>query len=402
MVQMADKFSAVVAGHICLDLIPALDHMAEGAFVELFRPGHLINAGPVLFSTGGPVSNTGLALFRLGVPTRLIAKVGDDPFGGIVRSLVERFDPGLVQGLVTDAAVPTSYTVIINPPGVDRIFLHCPGANDHFRAQDVDLGLVAQAGLFHFGYPPIMRRMYLSGGTELAEVFRRAKAAGATTSLDVSFPDPASESGQVNWREILAAALPNVDIFLPSLEEILFMLRRKTFDRAPGGAAINLLTPNLLAELSGELMEMGARIVMIKLGDRGAYLRTARSERLRHMGRAAPDDLESWSDQELWAPCFRVNVAGTTGSGDATIAGFLSALLRDFSPRQALTAAVAVGACNVEAADALSGLRSWEETLARIEAGWQRLPVALSAPGWAWDEKDQLWVGPAGQGLPAR
>lgn len=399
---MADKFSAVVAGHICLDLIPALDHMAEGAFVELFRPGHLINAGPVLFSTGGPVSNTGLALLRLGVPTRLIAKVGDDPFGGIVRSLVERFDPGLVQGLVTDAAVPTSYTVIINPPGVDRIFLHCPGANDHFRAQDVDLGLVAQAGLFHFGYPPIMRRMYLSGGTELAEVFRRAKAAGATTSLDVSFPDPASESGQVNWREILAAALPNVDIFLPSFEEILFMLRRKTFDRAPGGAAINLLNPNLLAELSEELMEMGARIVMIKLGDRGAYLRTARSERLRHMGRAAPDDLESWSDQELWAPCFRVNVAGTTGSGDATIAGFLSALLRDFSPRQALTAAVAVGACNVEAADALSGLRSWEETLARIEAGWQRLPVALSAPGWAWDEKDQLWVGPAGQGLPAR
>ena len=396
---MAGKFSAVVAGHVCLDVIPALDHMAEGVFAELFRPGHLINVGPALFSTGGPVSNTGLALVRLGVPTRLVARVGADPFGRIVRSLVQQFDApdasgGLAQGLVTDEAAPTSYTVIINPPGMDRIFLHCPGANDHFSAQDVDLDLAAQAGLFHFGYPPIMRRMYLSGGAELAEVFHRVKATGVTTSLDVSFPDPASESGQVDWREILRVTLPNVDLFLPSFEEILFMLRRPMFEKAPGGVS-GLLSPALLADLSDELMEMGARMVMIKLGSRGAYLRTAGLDRLQGMGRAAPEDLVSWANQELWAPCFRVDVVGTTGSGDATIAGFLSALLRDFSPRQALTAAVAVGACNVEAADALSGLRSWEDTLARIRAGWQRLPVILAAPGWSWDEEDQIWVGPA-------
>ncbi len=392
---MAEKFNAVVAGHICLDMIPALDHMAEGVFVERFRPGHLINVGPALFSTGGPVSNTGLALVRLGVPTRLIAKIGADPFGGVVRSLVERFEPGLAQGLAPDASAPTSYTVIISPPGVDRIFLHCPGANDHFSVQDIDLDLVAQAELFHFGYPPIMRRMYLSGGSELAEVFRRAKATGVTTSLDMSFPDPVSESGRADWREILRVTLPHVDLFLPSFEEILFMLRRELFDHAPGGDVMQLLSPALLAELSGELMRMGARIVMIKLGSQGAYLRTAGLERLQGMGRAAPPDLSSWSDQVLWAPCFRVDVVGTTGSGDATIAGFLSALLRGYPPRQALTSAVAVGACNVEAADALSGLRSWEDTQARIRAGWQRLPVSVSAPGWAWDEQDQVWVGPA-------
>ena len=61
---------------------------------------------------------------------------------------------------------------------------------------------------------------------------------------------------------------------------------------------------------------------------------------------------------------------GTTGAGDATIAGFLTALLRDVPPERALAIAAAVGACNVEAADAVSGVRSWEETLARIDAGW--------------------------------
>jgi sugar/nucleoside kinase (ribokinase family) len=394
---MAQDVHAVVAGHICLDMIPALGHVPEGAFAELFRPGHLINVGPVLFSTGGPVSNTGLALIRLGVPTRLIAKVGADPFAGIVRALVAGFDPGLVQGLVTDEAAPTSYTVIINPPGVDRIFLHCPGANDHFSARDVDLDLVARARLFHFGYPPIMRRMYLAGGAELAEIFRLAKATGVTTSLDMSFPDPASESGQADWRAILRATLPAVDLFLPSFEEILFMLRRETFDQAPGGRLMELLSPALLAGLSDELLEMGARMVLIKLGSQGAYLRTAGPDRLRGMGRAAPGDPDAWANQALWAPCFRVGVVGTTGSGDATIAGFLSALLRGFPSRQSLTAAVAVGACNVEAADALGGLRTWEDTLARIQAGWQRLPVMLSAPGWAWDAADQVWVGPGGR-----
>jgi hypothetical protein len=53
-----------------------------------------------------------------------------------------------------------------------------------------------------------------------------------------------------------------------------------------------------------------------------------------------------------------------------------------------------VGACNVEAADALSGIRSWDATQARIVGGWARAPVIIDAPGWEWDEARQLWIGP--------
>jgi len=53
----------------------------------------------------------------------------------------------------------------------------------------------------------------------------------------------------------------------------------------------------------------------------------------------------------------------------------LSGLLRGLGPRQALCAAAAVGACNVEAVDAQSGLLTWEDTLARV-AG--RLETACS------------------------
>jgi hypothetical protein len=56
--------------------------------------------------------------------------------------------------------------------------------------------------------------------------------------------------------------------------------------------------------------------------------------------------------------------------------------------------AAAVGACNVEAADAVSGVRSWEETTARVQAGWPRRPLEFDDPGWYFDDTRQLWVGP--------
>jgi len=392
--------SAVVAGHLCLDIFPALDHLPPGQFGALFQPGRLVEVGAAHFSTGGPVSNTGLALHHLGVPARLVAKVGRDPFGQIVRGLIEARDPDLAAGIAVDPQAVTSYSIIVSAPGVDRIFLHCPGANDMFDAADIPYDLVRQAALFHFGYPPIMRRMYEHGGAALVEVLRRARAAGATTSLDMSLPDPSSDSGRADWRAICAAALPFVDVFLPSVEELLFMLRRPAYERmaargdpstGSGQGLLAQVTPELLSDLAAELLALGVKVMAIKLGDRGLYVRTGGRAVLEQIGRTRPPDLDAWAGMELWAPCFQAGVVGTTGAGDATISGFLSGLLRGLPLVEAATAAVAVGACNVEAADALSGLRPWEDILARIAGGWPRHELRLDAPGWGWNERYQLW-----------
>ncbi len=389
---MADKFSAVVAGHICLDMIPNLEHLKPGQFSEMFKPGRLIVAGAVTFAPGGPVPNTGIAMHRLGVPVDLIARVGADPFGQIVREIIAARGPRLAEGIRADDRSATSYTVIICPPGMDRFFLHCPGTNDIFSAGDIDYNRVAQAGMFHFGYPPIMRRMYMEGGAGLEEVYRRAKATGVTTALDMTLPDPSSPGGQADWAAILGRVLPYVDIFLPSIEELLFMLRRQTYDDLSGaGDLLEQVTPELLADVSSQLLRLGVKMALIKLGERGLYLRTAGVERLSRMGRAAPADLAAWANQELWAPCFQVEVVGTTGAGDAAIAGFLSGLLRDVPPLQAMLAAAGVGACDVEAADATSGIRTWEATLQRIASGWPQHAMTLAAPGWTRDELSGVW-----------
>ncbi len=63
-------------------------------------------------------------------------------------------------------------------------------------------------------------------------------------------------------------------------------------------------------------------------------------------------------------------------------------------PTEAVTIAAAVGACSMEAPDALSGIRFWDETLARVEQGWSRRALAIDTPGWYFDEGRQLWLGP--------
>ncbi len=202
------------------------------------------------------------------------------------------------------------------------------------------------------------------------------KLLGITTSLDLCSVDPTNEIGRLDWRSILAQVLPWVDLFTPSLDELLYMLERPKFDEAIAKAGVRALLqaePALLSVLGERLLAMGVKIALIKLGDCGAYLRTANAAVVSGMGRTQPVDLDAWGDRELWAPCFRVQVVGTTGSGNSTIAGFISSLIRGLPPNAALTTAVAVGACNVEASNALSGVPSWETVQSRIATGWERL-----------------------------
>ncbi len=365
----------VAAGHICLDITPAFGWSSAGGLGELLRPGKLLEVGAAAISTGGPVSNAGLALRRLGLAVCLMGKCGDDPLGGVLLDVLRREAPGSEAGMRVVPGEKTSYTIVIAPPGIDRIFLHCPGANDTFGPEDVDPEIVGRARLLHFGYPPLMKRMCSEGGRELAALLRGACGAGAITSLDLALPDPDSEAGRADWRRILSAALPHTHIFLPSLEELLFMLRRARFEELSRSAAgiAGGFTADDIHSLAQDCIAMGARIVVIKCGHAGAYLRTAESlnavaEVLGHT--------EEWRAVEIFEPtCCVKKIASATGSGDSSIAGFLAALLRGEPPARCMATLTVVGAQNLSALDAVSGVRSWQETLAQLEAGPEKNPV---------------------------
>ena len=147
------------------------------------------------------------------------------------------------------------------------------------------------------------------------------------------------------------------------------MLRRGDLERW-GSALFESLTAAYLAELADEILRMGAGLAGFKLGERGLYLQsTSDVERLGFLS-SIEQSPQRWSGLRTWQPAFQVEVAGTTGAGDAAYAGLLAAMLRGLDLPECTRHACAVAACNIEAADATSGVRSWEETEARLAAGW--------------------------------
>jgi len=395
---MARTIEAVVAGHLCIDVYPtfptrhAAGESPSTVMNRILVPGKLVEVGPLAVSTGGPVSNTGLALLKLGINAVLMGKVGTDAFGLVVKKLLA--EKNADKHLIVVDGETTSYTVGLAIPGVDRIFLHHPGSNDTFCAADVNYEIVGRAKLFHIGYPPLMRRMYSDGGDELSTILRRVRELGTVTTMDMALPDPASAAGKADWPRILAKGLPYVDVFLPSAEETLYMVDRPKFDRikerAGSGDMLDLLTGSDLAELAGRLLDLGCRVAAIKCGHRGIYVRTAQ------FANPFAVEADGWSNREMWEPVFKVDeFVSTAGSGDATIAGFLGALLRGHSLADCLKYATAAGAENVEAIDAVSGVRSWDETTARIKSGWPKVTLAEPGRGWSFDKLRQTWIGPA-------
>jgi sugar/nucleoside kinase (ribokinase family) len=395
---MSETFDAVVAGHICLDVTPAM-YAGGKNIADIFRPGKLIAVGPATVSTGGPVSNTGLPLRRLGVNVALMGKCGDDMFGRAILDCIRREAPGAEAGMHVVRGEQTSYTVVVNPPGIDRIFLHCTGANDTFASGDIDLEKVRRAKLLHFGYPPLMAKTYADGGAELVKIFEQVKTAGATTSLDMAYPDPAGPAGKVDWRTILTRTLPHVDIFTPSVEELLFMLRRRQFEELMGLSAgrelLDFLDVSLLGELGEECIAAGAAVVLIKCGYHGLYVRTAGRGRLEKLGRAKAGNPAVWTNRELFEPSYKVDhIVSATGAGDCAIAAFLAGFLNGCELDDVLRCACAVGAQNLSAPDSISGVKTWRFTLDQVAARPPKSELKLAMTHWRYDATADHYTGP--------
>ena len=361
----------VTAGHICLDITPAFPEGFSGSVQSVFRPGRLTQVGQAAFSLGGSVGNTGMAMKKIGAEVTLLGKVGDDAFGRLMASMLEERGAG---GLITDPAGETGYTLVLAVPGYDRFFLHNPGANDTFSAGDIPWDAIKDAAVFHFGYPTLMRRMYENGGEELLRMFRRAKELGMATSLDLTAVDPHSPAGLADWEGILARALPYADFFVPSFEELCFMLDREKWTAlmAEGDDPVARLDLRKDAlPLAQKALSLGCGAVLIKCGTAGMALVTADGERLSRIGARFGLDASRWENQRVCVPSFRApRVKSASGAGDSSIAAFLIAAAGGRDPEKCVLLAAAEGAMAVTEYDASTAVLPLSELEEKIRAGW--------------------------------
>jgi sugar/nucleoside kinase (ribokinase family) len=240
-----------------------------------------------------------------------------------------------------------------------------------------------------------MRSMFADGGEELTRILTKAREAGLTVSLDTSLPDPTSPAGKADWRSIYRQALPCVDLFLPSIEETFCTLHPEEYlrrkEQAGGQELIDHIRPEEFRSFAEEYLQLGCRVAVIKAGHNGWYVRTGSRRQLAGMGRAAPQDPAAWADRELWCPAFVVDqIASAAGSGDCSIAGFLTGMLKGHSLEQCLKLANAAGAMNLRALDTTSGLPPWEE-LETAAGDMPQRRLDFLQPPWNWDPKLKVW-----------
>lgn len=370
------KKKIVTAGHICLDITPEFITGEVRSPSQLLIPGKLIQMGNASVNLGGSVPNVGLALKRMGSDVKLMGKVGDDDFGKLVLSRLQAH--GAAEGMIVSKESSTSYSVVLAPRGIDRIFLHHAGANNDFYEHDLNFEQIEDASLFHFGYPPIMKSMYQNKGAELIAMFRKIKTLGVATSLDMASVDEYSQAGQVAWRDMLIELLPYVDFFVPSVEELAYMIDQARYrdwlERADGKDVTAILNVERdVKPLGDQLLAMGAKVVLIKCGAAGLYLRTAGEEKIAAIGSQMGLTPKEWANVEYFERSYQPDdIKSASGAGDTSIAAFLMAILEGYSWKWCLHLAAGTGACCVAEYDALSGILPLAKLKEKIDLGWEK------------------------------
>jgi sugar/nucleoside kinase (ribokinase family) len=231
-------------------------------------------ASNMAFTLGSSSAIFAHNLCVLGTKVGFISKIGSDPLG---KMAVERLSAGGVdisrmkQGT---GKTSTGLTVVLPYPR-QRYMLTYPGTMFEMQYSDIDTDYVRTARHFHLSSFFLHRALR----PQILNLFRQAKEAGLTTSLDTN-DDPENE-----WARDLLEVLKYVDVFLPNDREAKKIARTDDLSQAL----------NLLAGLS--------KVVVVKRGSGSAICRSGD---------------EQWS---LAPPT--VKMVDDIGAGDTFDAGFI-------------------------------------------------------------------------------
>lgn len=210
---MNKKFDVIVIGELNVDLIlNQIDSFPETGKEKL--------ADNMTLTLGSSSAIFASNLSSLGMRVSFIGKIGNDIFGRFCKEQLEvkKVDTSM---LIINDELKTGATVILNF-GEDRAMITHQGAMKHLGLNDITNKMLSMAKHLHFS------SYFLQPGfkNNLVNLFKMAKQAGLTTSLDVQW-DPA-EQWSFNFKQIL----PFVDVFLPNEKELMHLTEKNSISKA--------------------------------------------------------------------------------------------------------------------------------------------------------------------------
>jgi len=277
----------LVVGSVNMDLVVRAPRMPA--------PGETVLGRGFVTSPGGKGANQAVAASRLGGSAKIIARVGDDVFGGQLLDALRACEVNCDDVMVTPDCPSGTATIIVDGIGENTIVV-AGGANTRLTPDD----LFAREDVFG---PADMVLLQLELPLPTVRAAKDlAVRHGCKVILDPA-PAPAS----------LGEDLCAVDVLTPNTVEAERITgHRGGEDRAERNTALDLLA-------------LGAKVVVLKLGARGSLVAA-------HNGQLA----------RLRA--YKVNIVDTTAAGDAFTAALGVAIGRGEEPASAARFANAAGA----------------------------------------------------------
>ncbi|MFN4133743.1 MAG: carbohydrate kinase family protein, partial [Candidatus Hadarchaeales archaeon] len=230
---------------------------------------------------GGCATNFAFACARFGARAKLIARVGEDLVGEMILRKLKL--GGVDISGVTVGWGSTGVTVAL-VEGEERSFISFRGENEIFSAGDIDEKDL-DGDVVHMPSFFLLKSLQPS----YPSMMKKAKKNGAMVSFDTGW-DPMKWWGR---NRFLMPTIKEADLFFPNFREAAEILGKRA-------------TPQKLAE---EFLRVGPKIVVVKMGERGAVATEA-------------------GGKTYTSKAFRVKVVDTTGAGDVFNAGFIVSYLR--------------------------------------------------------------------------
>ena len=232
------------------------DVVALGELLIDFAPKSVDGAGyPTLAANpGGAPGNFLAALAKYGRRTAMIGKVGDDMFGRLLLNTLR--EAGIeTKGVVVDPGVFTTLAFVSLDASGNRDFSFArkPGADTCLRPEELDLSLLKDARVFHFGTLSLTDEPAASATRKAIEA---AKAGGLLVSLDPNLRKPLWKREE-DARAAVEWSLRQADIVKISDEEIAWL-----WGLSPEEGARKLLN------------EYGVSLVYATLGPKGCRAAT--------------------------------------------------------------------------------------------------------------------------------
>ncbi|MCZ6679311.1 MAG: carbohydrate kinase family protein [Candidatus Poribacteria bacterium] len=116
---------------------------------ELPAFGKTTSASQYLRQSGGPVATALVTLARLGVSTRFISKIRDDPDGTFIREEFQREGVDISCLIVEPNTLSRTVLVLVNQTTGDRCFTTRPNTCSPLTASDLNHEEITSAKILH-------------------------------------------------------------------------------------------------------------------------------------------------------------------------------------------------------------------------------------------------------------